>query len=726
MLTAPFVAARNALAEGGAVPSYKPVRALAPPVIDGLLDEPIWKEAPRDSRFFSKRTKPYGQPTKQPTTVQVAYDEEYLYVAFRCGYETPGVRDDALPPDESTLFDSEVVWVFVDPHHDHANARGFAVGRTGARADVEWSNNGNTANLDWRAIWQSATRYDKDWWTAEYAIPWGTVGLPAHVASFDIGINFLRREPTSVEAASWALEPPGHTSPSPSLLGHLEGMSLVAPTQRLFLQPYLAGGLRQDASAPLSRLRDFTGHAGNASTYGGFYARYRPAGPLQIDATMNPDFSAATPDAAVSNLDRFELQFPEARPFFAEDRARFEFGSSNAQLFYTRRVGLKTLDSGAYQEVPIVYGTKAIVRASGTEVAAMNVGLSTSDPRVSLADSVSVVRLNHSFGSGRRLGNIFLNRFGGVSNYNATGVDGAYTFFDEHVVVSGFLARSATAGATPSGMGQVDLQLTSEDFSAGVQYLDVGTAFDAQLGYFQTTGIRAGTVYGFYTPVLNNDLIRQVYIGGKLKRARNRDESTLYDRGSLSAEADLTNGGYIGVLVNPAKEVVPAEFKIAGDRLTIPVGRYDVVTAQLFASTPARRTVEGQISYSEGDLFGGYKRVPSVKVGLNLGRYTGTALYELSLLHFGAQDLTTHRLSLRSTYSYTPLARSTLVIEASTFNLRSIVQLVNSYTFGTLSTVAFVVSGTTGVTLDTTTDRSWYGNPNLTAVLSFAYGMTPF
>ena len=132
--------------------AYTPTRASTRPTIDGVLDEQVWKDAPRDSRFVSKRSKPYGQPSTQPTTVQVAYDAQYLYVAFRCAYSAPGPRDDAMPPDEGTLFDSEVVWVFVDARHDHANARGFAVGRTGARADVEWSNNGSTANLEWRAI----------------------------------------------------------------------------------------------------------------------------------------------------------------------------------------------------------------------------------------------------------------------------------------------------------------------------------------------------------------------------------------------------------------------------------------------------------------------------------------------------------------------------------------------------------------------------------------------
>src|SRR5262249_11895043 len=271
--------------------------------------------------------------------------------------------------------------------------------------------------------------------------------------------------------------------------GWLEGLERVRPAQRLFVQPYLAAFGRSSTDAPLPALRDFTGTGGRAGIYAGAYARYRPPGPLQVDATFNPDFSAVPPDRASTNLDRFEVSSPEAPPFFAEDRPRFEMGIPAAQLFYTRRVGLRTTVSGASEEVPILYGAKTIVRDEGTQVAAMNVGLTGS--RVSLDDNVTVLRFNQSFDHGRRIGNLILYRDGSGGRYLSSGIDGAYTLLDEHLTASGFYARSATQGKGSGGIGEADLGWATEDYNAKLQYLDIGDLFDAQLGFVPLTGVRS-------------------------------------------------------------------------------------------------------------------------------------------------------------------------------------------------------------------------------------------
>jgi hypothetical protein len=741
--TAPASSDAHPSSAGGAVwdvphgsRSYAPLRVTTPPKIDGILDDEIWKKAVRDSRFVSTRSKPYGQATVEPTIVQVGYDDEYLYVAFRCGYSGPRPRDNSVPSDEVTLAtQSEAVAVLIDPLHDHANARNFLLGRTGARGAIEFTDGGNTPNPEWRGIWDSATQYDDNSWTAEMRIPWGTLGMPANVGPADIGINFRRREPLVGEYMFWSLQPPATSFLAINYFGHLTGLTNLRPTQRLFLQPYVAVSFDQNKNDLPSRLTDFTGGGGHARIYGGFYARYRPPGiPLQIDVTMNPDFSAVNPDNAVANLDRFELSFPEARPFFSEDLLRFQFGTPDAQLFYTRRVGLGTDLTGVTKVVPIIYGAKGVLRSQGTEVALMNVELSTPDPRISFADNITVVRLNHTFGHGIRVGNIFLGRQGDSSKYLATGVDGAYTLFDEHLVLSGFIARTATAGASAGIAAQGALRWSSEDYYGGVSYLDVSSTFDPQLGYLpvtegRTTGARSSVFSAGYTPVVRNDLVQQVALEASLNRTRDQSNSPIYDRVELGATAYLLNNGYFQVNVLPSVEQVDSDFRIAAKRITVAAGHYDVLAAQVRASTAPRGTVVGSVSYTEGDLFAGYRRVPSAKIGLNVGRYSGSLLYQLFLIHYGTRDLTGHQVSARSTISYTALARSTLVVEANTLTLRSVVQLVNSYTFGALSTVALTMSETTGANLaemGVPGAASWSANPNFTAVLSFAYGLTPF
>jgi hypothetical protein len=136
--------------------------------------------------------------------------------------------------------------------------------------------------------------------------------------------------------------------------------------------------------------------------------------------------------------------------------------------------------------------------------------------------------------------------------------------------------------------------------------------------------------------------------------------------------------------------------------------------------------VEGTISYTEGDLFGGYRRNPSLQLTLNRGHFAGTAQYQIYFLRYGDVSLTGHQLSVRSTYSYTPLARTTAVIEWNTLTFRGVAQLVTSYQFGALSTIGLVLGGTSGATALNPIANAWYDKPDFRVTASFALGLTPF
>ena len=220
---------------------YTAVRTDKAPTIDGDLSDPIWTTAPKDNRFLSTRSKPYGQATTEPTIVQIAYDDENIYVAFRCGYSKAGERDDSFAGDETTLIDeSESVGVLIDSSHEHTSAYEFVVSRVGAFADAELSDQGSSENLDWRGIWQVETQHSESGWTAEFRIPWGTMRMPSHDEPFDIGINFSRREPTSGEFSLWALHPPATEIYDTNFFGHVDGLNKVHPGQRIYLEPYIA------------------------------------------------------------------------------------------------------------------------------------------------------------------------------------------------------------------------------------------------------------------------------------------------------------------------------------------------------------------------------------------------------------------------------------------------------------------------------------------------------
>ncbi|UWX56524.1 DUF5916 domain-containing protein [Maribacter litopenaei] len=62
---------------------------------------------------------------------------------------------------------------------------------------------------------------------------------------------------------------------------------------------------------------------------------------LNLDLTVNPDFSQVEVDRQVTNLDRFELFFPERRQFFLENGDLFaNFGYETIRPFFSGRIGL--------------------------------------------------------------------------------------------------------------------------------------------------------------------------------------------------------------------------------------------------------------------------------------------------------------------------------------------------------------------------------------------------
>ena len=62
---------------------------------------------------------------------------------------------------------------------------------------------------------------------------------------------------------------------------------------------------------------------------------------MNMDVTINPDYSQVEVDRQQTNLDRFELFFPEKRQFYLENSDLFaNLGSDNVRPFFSRRIGL--------------------------------------------------------------------------------------------------------------------------------------------------------------------------------------------------------------------------------------------------------------------------------------------------------------------------------------------------------------------------------------------------
>jgi hypothetical protein len=179
------------------------------------------------------------------------------------------------------------------------------------------------------------------------AIPFKTLRYNSDNDSW--GINFIRGDMERNHYATWTQFPLNYRGINLNFMGTLDWDAKPAPAEgKVVLIPYLSGGTNRDfenTEGQTSYEQDFDA---------GLDAKIAITGSMNLDLTLNPDFSNVDVDQQVTNLSRFSIFFPERRNFFLENGDIFSnFGSWQIQPFFSRRIGL---DNG--QQIPILYGAR--------------------------------------------------------------------------------------------------------------------------------------------------------------------------------------------------------------------------------------------------------------------------------------------------------------------------------------------------------------------------------
>ncbi len=314
------------------------VESAARPTLDGTLDEAAWMKAEVATGFTQLRPDP-GAPSTQRTESYVLYDDEALYVGFRCHDDAPDeiVRRLARRDDWSL---SDKVLVAIDSYGDGRTAFVFGVNAAGVKYDFLIYND-TDEDFSWDAVWDVAVAPSAEGWTAEFRIPLSQLRFQTGDGPQQWGIEFQRDIARHDEKSFWAPILPD-VDGVVSRFGKLAGLSGLVSPRRLEVQPYVATRLTRepgDSDDPFYNSNDMAGSAGADVKYG-------LASNLTLAATINPDFGQVEADPAVVNLSAFETFFEERRPFFVEGVDVFEFGRTRAfnasyrpTFFYSRRIG---------------------------------------------------------------------------------------------------------------------------------------------------------------------------------------------------------------------------------------------------------------------------------------------------------------------------------------------------------------------------------------------------
>jgi hypothetical protein len=311
--------------------------------LDGLMNEQSWLKAQAVNKF------PMVLPmdtsiSKVPTEVRMTYDENNLYIIAICTKVGDGVDMVESLKRDWNFGKNDNFLLFMDTYGDLTNGFSFGTSAVGAQWDGTMFD-GGSVDLNWDNKWTSAMYNDATKYVWEAAIPFKSIRYKTGVQEW--GINFSRNDLKTTEKSSWAPVPRQFPTSALSYTGSLVwDAPLPAQKNNFSLIPYLRSSVSKEfATNDGTKINQASV---NNSAYG-LDAKISLSSSLNLDLTVNPDFSQVEVDRQVTNLSRFELFFPERRQFFLENADLFSnLGFENVRPFFSRRIGLNAaIDFGA-------------------------------------------------------------------------------------------------------------------------------------------------------------------------------------------------------------------------------------------------------------------------------------------------------------------------------------------------------------------------------------------
>ncbi len=460
-------------------------KATSPIKIDGIADEQAWRDADSASDFFMILPMDTSFANVR-TDVKMTYDQQNIYLLVINYNGAPGpYMVESLRRDFAFLKNDNFL-LFMDPFDDQTNGFSFGANAAGAQWDGLMYDGGKV-DLSWDNKWRSMVRNYPDKWVFEAVIPFKTIRYKKGITRW--GVNFSRNDLKTTEKSSWAPVPRQFPSASLAYTGTLVWDAPPPdPGTNISLIPYLLGGLNKDyASGKPTKWR----------TDAGLDAKIAVTSSLNLDLTVNPDFSQVDVDKQVTNLDRFELFFPERRQFFLENGDQFtNFGYSTIRPFFSRRIGLGG--------VPIHFGARLSGKLDKNwRLGLMNMQTGSQTETALPAQNFTVAALQRKVFTRSNFGFIFINKES--INYDPDDVEAGkpvYSRFNRNFGLEYNLASANNfwtgkamllKSFSPGMRGKdwahaANLQYTSRNWNIGWQHEYVGSNYKAEAGYVPRTG----------------------------------------------------------------------------------------------------------------------------------------------------------------------------------------------------------------------------------------------
>ena len=640
-------------------------RITTPPVIDGRIDEAVWRQGTSITEFLQRELNE-GVPASERTEVRLATDGQYLYIGARMFDREPQLIVPGEKIRDVTLTNSDHLAIILDTYHDRQNGFVFATTPAGIEYDgqvIREGEGGGAAqpgqnrmqagamggfNQNWDGSWSVATTIDSLGWTAEFRIPFSTLRYQGGGTDQTWGFNVTRNIRRKNEELYWAFIPRQFNLYRLSLAGELT--NLTVPTRRIAtVTPYVLTSTQQ---------RWTNGVAARTSpTEFGGEIKYGLTPALTLDLTANTDFAQVEVDDQRVNLTRFPVFFPEKRPFFLENAGVFSAGTPQAvDLFFTRRIGIAS--NGTPES--ILGGGRLSGRIGQTTVGLLHMLTDAPDATAS-GQAFSVARAIRELPSRSRIGAMMVQRQstkdGGDVNrtFAVDGRLGLGQAWTGDVWMAGTTTRGRTGDATAYS---ARMAYANSLMNGNLRVTQVGGDFNPEVGFMgRPAGYR-----GFDGTVMR--LIRKPewpwfkqwnpHISG---RGFYGLSDGFYQSGYWHfdlTEIELANGAKFGPEYNLSHEGLQAPFAISPG-VVIPAGSYDWGTLGFdFNSDPSEAiSIAGRADV--GPFWTGQRTGGNATLTVRRGAaFSASFLLDMNAVRLPQGNFTSTLEALRLNYFFTP------------------------------------------------------------------------
>lgn len=333
--------------------SFK-VKFISEPItLDGILNEAVWQEADIATDFWQYFPTDSVQ-AKQQAEIKMLYDDTNLYVGMKVN--SPG-NDYAIPSlrRDFRAGGNDNITLLFDTFNDGTNAFIFGTNPEGVKREMLLSGGGAELrgfNMAWDTKWQCKTVIHDDHYIVEWMIPFSAFKYREGETKWRF--NSYHFDTQDNENNTWINIPQNQFIFNLAYMGDMIFEKPLGKSKSpISIIPYVNGLVGKDYETD-ETTSDFK--------FGGD-AKFTIGNSMNLDLTVNPDFSQVEVDRQVTNLTRFEISLPERRQFFIENSDLFaDFGDNrDANPFFSRRIGIASDLDGNNIENDIIAG----VRLSG-------------------------------------------------------------------------------------------------------------------------------------------------------------------------------------------------------------------------------------------------------------------------------------------------------------------------------------------------------------------------